>query len=177
MKIHFVGHASVVIECADTSILVDPWLFGKIFNNSWSLLPEPVLDKSLLDKIGYLWISHEHPDHCHFPTLDSFPVEFKKRVTILFQERDHEKVVAALRKLGYQRFTLLPHREKVQLPVSNAQVYCYHAGLMDSGLAVSSDGQVILDANDARISAGECAIILKDLGHVDVLLNQFSLAA
>ena len=177
MKIHFVGHASVVIECADTSILVDPWLFGKIFNNSWSLLPGPTLDKSLLDKIEYVWISHEHPDHCHFPTLDSFPAEFKKRVTILFQERDHEKVVAALRKLGYQRFILLPHREKVHLPASNAQVYCYHAGLMDSALAVSSEGQVVLDANDARISAGECALILNDLGHVDVLLNQFSLAA
>ena len=36
MKIHFVGHACIVAECADTSILMDPWLFGKIFNDSWS---------------------------------------------------------------------------------------------------------------------------------------------
>ncbi len=45
MKIHFVGHACIVAECADTSILMDPWLFGKIFNDSWSLLPEPKFDR------------------------------------------------------------------------------------------------------------------------------------
>ncbi len=177
MKIHFIGHASVVIECADTSILVDPWLFGKIFNNSWTLLPDPKLDPAMLSKIDYIWISHEHPDHCHFPTLDSFPMEFKKRVTILFQARDYEKMLAAFRKLGYQRFQLMPHREQLQLPATNTRVYCYHAGLMDSALAISSERQVVFNGNDARISAGECALILKDLGRVDVLLTQFSLAA
>ena len=48
---------------------------------------------------------------------------------------------------------------------------------MDSALAVIDDQQVMLNANDARISTSECRLILKDVGHVDVLLNQFSLAA
>jgi UDP-MurNAc hydroxylase len=179
MKIHFVGHACVVAECADTAILMDPWLFGKIFNDSWSLLPEPKFDPALLDKIDYIWISHEHPDHCHFPTLDSFPAAFKARVTILFQDRDYAKVFAALRKLGYQRFKRLPHRAVVALSdqPDATKVYCYHAGLMDSALAVLGQWQVIFNANDARISGGECKGILHDIGHVDVLLNQFSLAA
>jgi UDP-MurNAc hydroxylase len=179
MKIHFVGHACVVVECVDTSILMDPWLFGKIFNDSWSLLPEPKFDHAMLDKVDYIWLSHEHPDHCHFPTLDSFPAEFKARVTVLFQDRDYAKVFGALRKLGYQRFKRLPHR--VVVPLSDqpdaTKVYCYHAGLMDSALAVLGQGQVIFNANDARISAGECKGILNDVGHVDVLLNQFSIAA
>jgi hypothetical protein len=179
VKIRFVGHACVVAECADTSILMDPWLFGKIFNDSWSLLPEPNFDRAMLDRVDYLWLSHEHPDHCHFPTLDSFPVAFKARVTILFQDRDYAKVFGALRKIGYQRFKRLPHRAVV--PLSDkpdaTRVYCYHAGLMDSALAVLSQGQVVFNANDARISTGECKGILNDIGHVDVLLNQFSLAA
>jgi L-ascorbate metabolism protein UlaG (beta-lactamase superfamily) len=58
MKIHFVGHACIVAECADTSILMDPWLFGKIFNDSWSLLPEPKFDPAMLDKVDYIWLSH-----------------------------------------------------------------------------------------------------------------------
>jgi UDP-MurNAc hydroxylase len=182
MNIHFVGHACVVVECSGTSILMDPWLSGKIFNNSWTLRPQPVLDAALLDRVDYLWISHEHPDHCHFPTLGSFPDSFKQRVTILFQTRDSEKMLAAFKGLGYQRFRLLPHREIVPLgndPSSSraTKVYCYHAGLMDSALAVIDDQQVILNANDARISTSECKLILKDLGHVDALLNQFSLAA
>ena len=182
MKIHFIGHACIVAECADTSILMDPWLSGKIFNNSWTLRPDPVLDPSLLDRIDYIWISHEHPDHCHFPTLGSFPDSFKQRVTILFQTRDSAKMLAAFKGLGYQHFRLLPHRELVPLTAQSTstrgtKVYCYHAGLMDSALAVIDDQQVILNANDARISTSECKLILKDLKHVDVLLNQFSLAA
>jgi UDP-MurNAc hydroxylase len=182
MKIHFIGHACVVLECSGTSILMDPWLSGKIFNNSWTLRPQPIFDSALLDGIDYLWISHEHPDHCHFPTLGSFPDSLKQRVTILYQTRDSEKMIAAFKGLGYRRFRLLPHRELVSLnddssAAGKTKVYCYHAGLMDSALAVLDDGQVILNANDARISNGECKLVLKDLKHVDVLLNQFSLAA
>src|SRR5579862_8049688 len=163
MKIHFVGHACIVAECADTSILMDPWLSGKIFNDSWTLRPEPVLDPALLDRIDYVWISHEHPDHCHFPTLGSFPESFKQRVTILFQTRDSAKMLAAFKGLGYQRFRLLPHREIVPLTgeassTRGTKVYCYHAGLMDSALAVIDDRQVILNANDARISTSECRL-------------------
>ena len=151
MNVRFVGHACIVVECSGASILMDPWLSGKIFNNSWTLRPEPVFDPALLDRIDYLWISHEHPDHCHFPTLGAFPNSFKERVTILFQTRDSAKMIAAFKGLGYHRFRLLHHREVV--PVGNdsssaesTKVYCYHAGLMDSALAVIDDGQVTLNA-------------------------------
>jgi hypothetical protein len=179
VKTDFIGHASIVVECSGTSILMDPWLSGKIFNNSWTLRPEPVLDPALLDRIDYLWISHEHPDHFHFPTLGSFPDSLKQRVTVLYQTRDSAKIVAAFKGMGYQRFRLLPHREIVPLAEGSngAKVYCYHAGLMDSALAVIDDQQVVLNENDARISTPECRLILQDLKHVDVLLSQFSLAA
>jgi UDP-MurNAc hydroxylase len=179
MRIHLVGHACIVAECADTSILMDPWFFGRIFNNSWRLLPEPDFDQKMLDKIDYIWISHEHPDHCHLPTLASLPPAFKARVTILLQDRETAKIFPALRDLGYQRFRSLAHQAIVPLSdgADPTKVYCYHAGLMDSALAVMSQGQVIFNANDARIGVAACKRILKDLGHVDVLLNQFSLAA
>jgi UDP-MurNAc hydroxylase len=182
MKIHFVGHACIVVETAGTAILMDPWLSGKVFNDSWTLRPEPQLDPSLLDKIDYIWISHEHPDHCHFPSLNSFPVPFKQRVTMLFQERDHTKMLAAFKNLGYQNFRLLPHRVTVPLEApsggrGNAKIYCYHAGLMDSALAVVDEDRVVLNANDVRLSPAECRMIRRDLRHVDVLLNQFSMAA
>jgi UDP-MurNAc hydroxylase len=179
MRIHLVGHACIVADCADTSILTDPWLFGKIFNNSWTLLPEPEFDQTMLDRIDYIWISHEHPDHCNFPSLDSLPAAFKARVTILLQDRETTKIFPALRKLGYKRFLPLPHRTIV--PLSDqpdaTRVYCYHAGLMDSALAILSRGQVVFNANDTRISVGACKRILNDIGHVDVLLHQFSQAA
>jgi len=180
MKIHFVGHACVVVEGKKHSILIDPWFSGKIFNNSWTLRPQPEFNPELLDRIGYLWISHEHPDHCHFPTLNSFPPSFKQRVIVLLQERDYAKAITALKGIGYSNFRLLPHRTIVSLSAGTQEdlkVYCYHAGVMDSALAIIGDGQVVFNANDTRISEKECGLILKDLGQVDVLLNQFSLAA
>src|SRR5258708_12801452 len=101
MKIHFVGHACIVAECADASVLMDPWLFGKIFNDSWSLMPEPKFDSAMLDKVDYIWISHEHPDHCHFPTLGSFPEPSKNRPTTPFHTRTSPKLSPAFRTLAY----------------------------------------------------------------------------
>jgi hypothetical protein len=183
MNIRLVGHACVLVETSGASILMDPWFSGKIFNDSWTLRPEPQFDPSLLNSIGYIWISHEHPDHCHFPTLNSFPASFKQRVTLLFQQRDQAKMIAAFRSLGYQHFRLLPHRAIVSLAAlssgdsGNASIYCYHAGLMDSALAVIDDDHVVLNANDVRISTAECRLIRQDLGKIDVLMGQFSLAA
>ena len=41
MQIQLVSHASVLIRTQDVQIWTDPWLTGKVFNNSWTLLHEP----------------------------------------------------------------------------------------------------------------------------------------
>jgi L-ascorbate metabolism protein UlaG (beta-lactamase superfamily) len=84
MEICLISHASVVIR-SDISIWTDPWLIGKAFNDSWSLLPPAAMDDSLFDEIDYVFISHEHPDHFHIPTLRSLTESFKKLITILYQ--------------------------------------------------------------------------------------------
>ena len=57
MELEFVCHASVIVRTPGTAIWTDPWLFGKAFNDSWSLLPEPSFDLQRLDEIDYLWVS------------------------------------------------------------------------------------------------------------------------
>src|SRR5215475_2516106 len=175
MKLRLVSHASVVFRCCGSGVWTDPWLFGKAFNNSWTLLPPPVFDQSLLTEISHIWISHEHPDHFNLPTLGSLPLDFKRRVVVLFQDNNPERIFESLRRIGYRNFTAMPHRRAITIH-SDTRVYCYRAGTLDSCLAVVSGGKVVLDVNDARINHGDCKKILKDLGHVDVVLNQFSLA-
>ena len=67
--IKFINHASVVISNKNRSILTDPWYHGTAFDDGWSLLYENEKEKikSLLKKIDYIWISHEHPDHFSIP--------------------------------------------------------------------------------------------------------------
>ena len=137
MEIRLISHASVVIR-TDVSIWTDPWLFGKAFNDSWSLFPPPAMDDSLYDSVDYLFISHEHPDHFHIPTLRSLPDAFKQRVTILFQENNSDKVFKALNKFGFPNTRALPHDKIVDL-TDKTQIYCYQAGSMDSAFGVRSE--------------------------------------
>ena len=85
MKVSLVAHASVLIETVDTVILTDPWFEGTAFNHSWALAPEPQIASDAFDRVEYLWLSHEHPDHFHIQTLRNLAETFRSRVTVLFE--------------------------------------------------------------------------------------------
>jgi len=174
MEIQLISHASVIVR-SDVSILSDPWFFGKAFNDSWSLFPPPAVDESLLDSVDFLYISHEHPDHFHIPTLKSLSDEFKSRVTILFQENNSDKVFKALNRLGFPNTRSLPH-DKIEPLSDSTQIYCYQAGSMDSALGVVNSGKTVLNLNDCEINKRDCGRILSSLGRIDAVLNQFSIA-
>lgn len=177
VSITLVSHASAVISIGDTRILTDPWQFGTAFNDSWKLIVPPADLEGMLDTIDFLWISHEHPDHFHIPTLKSLPEAFRKRVTVLFQRSsDSDKMVKAFTgMLGFANVRLLDHRTWVPI-APGAEVYCYHSRQIDSALAVRGGGRTILNLNDCEASARDLETLHGDLGPVDVLLNQFSIA-
>jgi len=175
MDIRLISHASVVLTTQDCSIWTDPWLHGKAFNESWALWPPAVMDKTLLDKINYIWISHEHPDHFHIPTLRELPDNFKSRTPVFFQKNNSKKMFGALRKLGFKAFIELPHRKLITL-TDKTSIYCYQVGNMDSILGVLSGGKVVLNINDAEINSRDCKVVSKDIGAIDTILNQFSIA-
>lgn len=175
MEISLVSHASVLVDAGGTKVWTDPWLLGRAFNNSWSLLGKPAYTPAMLDDIDYLWISHEHPDHFNVPTLKSLPEDFKRRVVVLFQQHNSDKVFAALRAFGYANFRSLPNGRLVSLAPGVAAM-CYQASFGDSCLAIRHGGEVVFNINDAELSVADCRRILRRLGKVDLVLNQFSLA-
>jgi UDP-MurNAc hydroxylase len=175
MKVTLVGHASLLVRTADCTVWTDPWLHGKAFNDSWSLIAPPVLPESALDEIDFLWISHEHPDHFHVPTLRSLPASFRERVTVLFQQNNSEKMFRAFHALGFPRHRPLPDRRVVELR-GETRAYCYQVLPMDSALAILSEGKTLLDVNDAEMNDRDCRRVLSDLGPIDAVANQFSIA-
>lgn len=175
MKIQFIAHASVLIEAADCTILTDPWYKGTAFNDSWKLFPEPQWDESLFDRVDYLWISHEHPDHFSIATLKAIPQSFKDRVTLLFQKNNSDKMPEAFKKFGFKNIKLLKNREVYPI-TSKTKVYINQIGQMDSALGVLNNDCHLLNINDCEANTLDCKNIVKDLGRVDVVLNQFSMA-
>src|SRR3954447_15524507 len=99
MKIRFVSHASFSVESNGVRLLCDPWLFGKAFNRGWALISSAA--EVCWDSIDYVWISHQHPDHLHFPTIKSIPLEPRRRITILYQKHASDRIPKVLRGLGF----------------------------------------------------------------------------
>lgn len=175
MKIKFIAHASVLIETEDCTILTDPWYKGTAFNDSWKLFPEPVWDNSLFDRVDHLWISHEHPDHFNIATLKALPQSFKDRAILLFQKNNSDKMPNAFRNLGFKNIQLLNNRKTYSI-TAKTKVYVNQIGQMDSCLGVMTAGCTLLNLNDCEANTADCRQIRKDIGKVDVLLNQFSMA-
>ncbi len=175
MKVTLVSHASVIIESHGLRIWTDPWLAGKVFNESWSLFPPAAFDPAILDGIDYLWISHIHPDHFHIPSLNSLAPEFKRRVKVLFQDNHADRVFEVLEKCGYKNFQVLRNRKRTTLGGRTA-VYCYSAGTLDSCLGVIEPEGCLFNVNDSRLNATDCRRVKSDVGRIDTVLSQFSLA-
>ncbi len=175
MKLHFISQASTIVETADCVIWTDPWLFDKAFNDSWELFPKPRFDESWYDKITHLWISHEHPDHFHLPTLKSLPTDFKQKVVLLFQDNHCDKMPNSFQKLGFCQINLLKNRKITNL-TATTKVHNCQIGQMDSSLAIITPNYTLLNLNDCEVNTKDCKNYVKDLGKIDIVLNQFSMA-
>lgn len=178
-SIKLLSHASVKISAANTVILTDPWFFGRVFNNGWGLSPEPTLDdlKKDLADVTHIWISHEHPDHLHFPSLKFLSDEVGlSDIEVLFQDTNSEKVFDVLKKIGYERFRPLSHLEAT--PISESvDVISYGHRQLDACLGIRVDGKnLILNINDTELNEHDCEIINKKFGKFPILLNQYSIA-
>jgi UDP-MurNAc hydroxylase len=173
MKITFVNHASFLLETCGVTIWSDPWTKGKVVDDCCALFsPSPDVPYK---KVDYIWISHEHSDHFHFPTLKAIPAEERKRITILHQKHSSPRVVDALRKLGFEHIKELPLYRWFTLK-PGIEMLCGSVGTMDSFLAVRAEGECVLNLNDCICKDATLRYIQRLVGKVSVLLTQFSIA-
>ncbi|MEN3295040.1 MAG: UDP-MurNAc hydroxylase [Burkholderiales bacterium] len=173
MEIRFIAHSSFSIHTQGKKIISDPWLSGKVFNDSWAHIATPAdVDWSAID---YIWVSHEHPDHFHFPTLKSIPGRDKQHITVLHQRHASERMLEAIGKIGFGKIVELPLYQWVDLE-PGIELYCGSVGSMDSFLAVRSEGKCVLNLNDCVLNRGQLRYIKSALGDVDALFTQFSFA-
>jgi hypothetical protein len=174
-RVVFVNHACFQLETPQSSFLVDPWFSGGIFNDSWRLLEDTDPDRLDLSRLRYLWISHEHPDHFHFPTLRLLRGRVPSPVTAFFRRLPDKSVKNELVKMGYRVVELgdgVPHEVEPGLTIR-----CYGCG-GDSALLVDAGGTMIADTNDCAVSPRQLSRMRRACGGrgVDLLLTQFGLA-
>lgn len=170
-----IGHASVLVEAGPYRIASDPWYRGRAFNDGWDVHPAPVWEPASLAEATHLWISHEHPDHLSIPTLKAIPEEVRAGLTVLFQRSWSSEVVGFLEKLGFGRLVEIEHGEKLSLG-HGVSIMSWQVGHQDSALAIHHDGRTLLNLNDCKPTSAGARRLLTQIGPVDLLLDQFSIA-
>jgi hypothetical protein len=84
----------------NNEFIMDPWIYGNLYNNAWSPLSKLGYKKKNLKKIKFCFISHLHPDHWDMETIKQFP----KDVTFYIPNLTFNKVIQrGLNKNGFKK--------------------------------------------------------------------------
>ena len=178
-SIKFINHASVVLENENTKLLSDPWYFGNVFHEGWSLIYENDEEEILetLKTITHIWISHEHPDHLSIPFFKKNKDLLKNRnIKILFQETIDKRVINFVKSLNLEIIEL-KNKEKYKIG-KNFSIKCIKFGFYDSALLANINEYKIYNLNDCPLNSTQnIKLFKKKFGSCDVLLTQFSYAS
>ncbi|MBO3460064.1 MBL fold metallo-hydrolase [Aetokthonos hydrillicola Thurmond2011] len=173
MKITSLGHAGLKIETQNATILVDPWLSPEgAFLASWFQYPDNhhLMTPSLLHPTA-IAISHEHLDHVDPWFLAQVPEDIPVIIPHYPSPILRKKIATA----GIKTIIEVPQWELVQLAEGISLFFVSEESPMnhDSAMVIVGDGEVLLNLNDARLSATQlCTISTKVGGMIDLLAIQ-----
>lgn len=132
-------------------------------------------DDSVIDysRLKYISISHEHPDHLHWPTLKYIRNKVDHDILILYPRRSNPNVMNECEKLGFKlRYLDFFKSNKIN---SNYTITPYPAG-HDSALVYNISGMIICNQNDAYLDLKRLRQMKNQFPIIDIWLFQFSLA-
>jgi UDP-MurNAc hydroxylase len=152
MRITFLGHAGLLMETEQGSILCDPW-FNPAYFASWFPFPSnDHLDQDALGRADYLYVSHIHHDHFD-PTF--LRDHMRKDAVVLLPDFPVSHLDEALADLGFTEFVRTRSGQPIELDsglrvMIQTLIAPTDGPIGDSGLAVD-DGRVrVFDQNDSR---------------------------
>ena len=172
-KIFFINHASVGIEYQKKILLMDLWVEGSVFNNSWNLISKtPTKSIEVVKKSDFVWYTHEHPDHFNPRNL----LLYKDGKNFIFQKTKDKRVVNFLKKISTNVIELDSKSEFKFLDNFSIKVFPFQD--IDSFGLISINGKKILNMNDCYIKRDDEISKIKEItgGNIDILLAQFSYA-
>jgi CMP-N-acetylneuraminate monooxygenase len=166
LSISLHAHACLEFKHDGFSLLTDPWLDGPAFLGAWTQYPPPLVDVASL-RPNAIWISHEHSDHFHEPTL----ARFDRSTPIYFPDFPNRRILQRLEQIGFQRAVPMPFGETIEIG-NQIRLTCYEPGSLwnDAVVLIEIDGVRFLNLNDAGLNRR----IARDVGSVDIIASSFS---
>ena len=171
------GHACLALyrRGEPPTLITDPWLVGSVYWRSWWLQNYPTPGEvDWLARSLHAYITHEHPDHFHMPSirrLGSGPA-------YLFPALAERGYLAYMIQHGYRAEAVPPRRW--QAIGGNVSLLSIPLWNDDSMLVINTPGALILNLNDAKPQAPVLRAIRRmadRIGKPRVLLCSYSPAS
>jgi hypothetical protein len=153
MHLQTISHATLLVSPqadAPPVLATDPWLVGSCYWRSWWLSNPP--DAATIERVAqsrYVYITHEHPDHLHIPSLR----RIAPGPTILVPDfLDMEMDGYLAEELGFEVRRLAPETW-IDLG-AGVQVMSLPYPSNDSVLLVDTPTALLIDLNDVKPVSG-----------------------
>ncbi|KGI78496.1 MBL fold metallo-hydrolase [Oleiagrimonas soli] len=152
LRIRYFGHACVLIQSADVSILVDPFLTWDRDDADGRLTFH-----DLPDHIDYVFLTHNHQDHFSVETL----LQLRNRIGTILIPRNNANSLAdpsmklALRGIGHTEVRVMDPMDRIDMPggkITSLPFYGEHADLSIAskhGLSIHLHGRHLLFLADS----------------------------
>jgi CMP-N-acetylneuraminate monooxygenase len=150
LKVRYINHAFLIIESNDFKFATDPWALGPAFNTGWWLKHKTIADwKDELNSCDFIFISHNHPDHCHELTLS----HLNKDIPILVPNFLSDSTGLLISDLGFKKIYRIEFEIQYQFKNTPLIFTIFKSGDLreDSGLYFSAGkftGLLTVDANN-----------------------------
>jgi hypothetical protein len=169
MKVTLLGHASILVEMAGATCLMDPVIFDPFEEGAVTSCPKRTVFPDRLPRVDTLIVSHRHPDHFDLRSLALLP-------------RDADVIVPgdpligyALKALGFRHI----HPVAPMAPILSDQFELYPT--RSEVTTVREFGMVFKDATgtfwnqvDSALSPGTIDAVRQRFGHIDLLFAMYA---
>ena len=148
--VELVSHATLLIEYDGFTLVTDPWVEGHAVLDAW--VPYPPATRSAEDiaaKADAIWITHEHSDHLHIPTLS----EFDSDIPVYIPGQNADRLSSRIGEAGLENIHALPAEVPYKI-AENIEAVSFESESTwyDSLLVLNCGGFRILNENDAGIN-------------------------
>ncbi len=172
VRIHYLNHASLLVEVGAVRILFDPWLEGTAFSGGWGLRYDNRDAFDLGATATHLWISHWHSDHLHAPSLTRL-ADRNPKMTVLANVSANFSMVERMRGFGFRDVRSLAEREPFAL---DGETTCcrYPTAGIDNMLHIRSGPWSMLNFNDCNLPAKAIHALRRRIGPLDILFTNYN---
>jgi len=165
MRIHCIGHASLLIETVDQKILMDPVFWDPHYEGLCAVSPQRVDYPEKIPSYSLIVVSHRHLDHFDIRTLATLD----RSCPVIIPDCD-AVLAYALRELGFRRVEALP--DKHQLALGQTMLVTTPSKALDRefGLLIQDPTATVWNQVDTSINSQLARAVPARFGPIDLFI-------